>query len=156
MPAPDQHQVAHSARQAAARIKGLVRRTPLDHSARFSAATGAEVWLKLENLQYTGSFKLRGASNRLLTLDDAARQRGCVAASSGNHGAAVSYAMQKAGVAGIVFVPEQTTTAKVDAIRSYGGDVRFHGRDGLETEVHARRYADEHDIGAFRLGDGAE
>ncbi len=135
--------VAGAAREASARIAGLVRETPLDYSHRYSAAIGADVYLKLENLQYTGSFKLRGAANRLMTLTAAKRQAGCVAASSGNHGAAVAYAMQRLGVEGAIFVPEQTSGAKVEAIRSYGGDIRFFGEDGLDTELHARAYADE-------------
>lgn len=109
----------------------------------------AEVWFKLENRQTTGSFKLRGATNRLLTLDDEQRALGCVAASSGNHGAAVACAMQALGVAGIIFVPEQTSSAKIAKIRRYGGDVRLFGTDGLDTEEHARAYAT--DKGMFYL-----
>ena len=133
--------VATAAREARDRIAGLTRKTPLDYSWRFSAAIGADVYFKLENLQYTGSFKLRGAANRLLTLTREQRRAGCVTASSGNHGAAVAYAMQKLGIGGVIFVPEQTSSAKVEAIRSYGGDVRFFGTDGLDTEEHAREYA---------------
>jgi threonine dehydratase len=139
----DYNSVAAAARQASARIAGLVRATPLDYSYRFSADTGADVYMKLENLQHTGSFKLRGAANRLMTLAGEQKRAGCVAASSGNHGAAIAYAMQKLGIEGVIFVPEQTSTAKVEAIRSYGGDVRFFGNDGLDTELHARTYADE-------------
>ena len=145
----DYRRVAAAASEAAVRIADLVRETPLDYSYRFSAETGAEVYFKLENLQYTGSFKLRGAANRLATLTPEQKKGGCVAASSGNHGAAVAYAMAKLGIDGVVFVPEQTSTAKVDAIRSYGGDVRFFGTDGLDTELHAREFADEH--GMFYL-----
>jgi threonine dehydratase len=141
--------VAIAAREAAARIANLVRETPVDYSYRFSAETNAAVYCKLENLQYTGSFKLRGAANRIATLTPEQLKAGCVAASSGNHGAAVAYAMNKLGSRGVVFVPEQTSGAKVDAIRSYGGDVRFFGTDGLDTELHARKYADEH--GMFYL-----
>ena len=136
--------IATKARQAAPRIAEIIRETPLQHSPALSDIIGAEVYLKLENMQYTGSFKLRGASNRLLTLSAEERARGCVAASSGNHGAAVAYAMQKLDVNGVIFVPEQTSAAKVDAIRSYGGQVSFFGSDGLDTEQHARDYADEH------------
>ena len=136
--------VAGAAREASSRIAALVRETPVDYSYAFSAATGAEIYFKLENLQYTGSFKLRGAANRLMTLTPGQREAGGVAASSGNHGAAVAYAMRKLGIEGMIFVPEQTSRAKVDAIRSYGGDVRFFGSDGLDTELHARAYADEH------------
>ena len=135
--------VAAAAADAAGRISDLVRQTPLDFSPAFSAATGADVYFKLENLQHTGSFKLRGAGNRLMTLTPGQRAAGCVAASSGNHGAAVAYAMQMIGVEGVIFVPENTSPAKIGAIRSYGGDVRFFGTDGLDTETHARQYADE-------------
>ena len=78
--------IADAAYQAADRIAELIRKTPLDYSPLFSRETGAEVYLKLENLQRTGSFKLRGASNRLMTLSPDERAGGCVAASSGNHG----------------------------------------------------------------------
>lgn len=135
--------VAAAAREASARIADLVRETPVDYSYRFSAETNAEVYFKLENLQYTGSFKLRGAANRLATLTSEQKKAGCVTASSGNHGAAVAYAMKKLGISGVIFVPEQTSGVKVDAIRSYGGDVRFFGIDGLDTELHAREFADE-------------
>jgi len=141
--------VAIAAREAAGRVADLVRETPVDYSYRFSAETNAAVYCKLENLQYTGSFKLRGAANRIATLTPEQLKAGCVAASSGNHGAAVAYAMAKLGITGVIFVPEQTSGAKVDAIRSYGGDVRFFGTDGLDTELHAREYADEH--GMFYL-----
>lgn len=127
---------------AADRIAPYIRRTPLDHSAYFSGQTGANVYFKLENLQYTGSFKLRGAFNKLLSLTDRQRAAGCVAASSGNHGAATAHAMAKLGVTGIIFVPERTSTTKVDAIRRAGADVRFFGTDGVDTEIHAREYAD--------------
>lgn len=126
---------------AANRIAPHVRETPLEHSPYFSEQTGANVWLKLENLQLTGSFKLRGAFNKLLSLDEAARDAGCVAASSGNHGAAVAFAMQKLGIRGIVFVPEGTSTVKADAIRRAGAEIRFHGSDGLDTETFARKCA---------------
>ncbi len=142
-------EVARAAREASSRISKSILRTPLQRSAAFSDALGASVWFKLENQQTTGSFKLRGATNRLLTLSDAQRARGCVAASSGNHGAAVACAMAELGVNGTVFVPVQTSSAKVEKIRSYGGDVRFFGSDGLDTEQHARAYAQQH--GMFYL-----
>jgi len=135
--------IAGAAGQAAVQIGDIVRKTPLERSAAFSDATGAEIYLKLENKQHTGSFKLRGASNCLMSLSPEQRGRGCVAASSGNHGAALAYAMRELGVAGVIFVPEQTSIVKVDAIRSYGGDVRFFGTDGLDTEQHAREFAAE-------------
>ena len=129
---------------ASNRIAPYIRQTPLEHSPFFSEQTGASVWLKLENLQLTGSFKLRGAFNKLLAMSAAERAQGVVAASSGNHGAAVAWAMSKLGVDGVIFVPEQTATVKVDAIRRAGVEVRHHGTDGLDTETHARAHAAEH------------
>lgn len=137
-------ETAQQARKAAKRIQGLVVRTPLVHSSAFSEEVGAGVYFKLENKQTTGSFKLRGATNRLKMLQNEERSRGCVAASSGNHGAAVACAMQKLGITGVIFIPEQTSSAKVAAIRAYGGDVRFFGSDGLDTEQHARDFANRH------------
>jgi threonine dehydratase len=134
---------------AANRIAPYIRETPLDFSPYFSELTGAKVFLKLENLQLTGSFKLRGAFNKLLSMQAEERAAGCVAASSGNHGAAVAYAMSKLDTKGVIFVPEASSTTKVDAIRRAGGDVRFFGTDGLDTELHAREYAREH--GMFYL-----
>jgi threonine dehydratase len=126
---------------AANRIGDYIRETPLDFSPFFSSRTGANVYVKLENLQHTCSFKLRGAFNKLLSLTGDERNAGCVTASSGNHGAAIAYAMSRLGVKGIIFVPEQTSPTKVEAIRMAGGDVRFFGTDGLDTELHARQFA---------------
>lgn len=140
---------AAAAAAAAIRIAGQVERTDLIRSESFSRSLDAEIFFKLENLQTTGSFKLRGASNRLMTLTADKLARGCVAASSGNHGAAVACALQKFGAAGVIFVPEQTTDAKADRIRSYGSEVRYFGTDGLDTEQHARDYAEQN--GKFYL-----
>lgn len=140
---------ATAAAEAAERIAEHVVCTPLNRSPAFSRELAADVYFKLENRQNTGSFKLRGATNRLLTLNGAQREQGCVAASSGNHGAAVACAMQTQSVSGIIFVPEQTSPVKIDKIRSYGGDVRLFGTDGLDTEQHARDYASQN--GMFYL-----
>ena len=128
---------------AANRIAPHIRETPLDYSPFFSELTGANVYLKLDNLQHTGSFKLRGAFNKLLSMTAEQRAEGCVAASSGNHGAAVAYAMAELKTKGVIFVPEGTSSTKVDAIKRAGGEVRFFGTDGLDTELHAREYAAE-------------
>ncbi len=128
---------------AANRIASHIRETPLDRSPFFSDLTGANVFLKLENLQFTGSFKLRGAFNKLLSLTPKQRAAGCVAASSGNHGAAVAFAMSKLDTKGVIFIPEGTSTTKMEAIKRAGGDVRFFGTDGLDTELHAREFAAE-------------
>lgn len=129
---------------AANRLSGHVRTTPLEYSHWLSEQTGAQVYLKLENLQLTGSFKLRGAFNKLLCMSEEERQAGCVVASSGNHGAAAAFAMANLGVSGVIFVPEQTSSAKVSAIRQAGAEVRFFGTDGLDTETHARQYSVDH------------
>ena len=105
---------------AADRLKGQVLDTPFVESRTLSQLLGCTVFLKFENLQYTGSFKLRGAFNKLLSLTPEERRAGGVAASSGNHGGAIAYAMRKLGITGVIFVPEQTSTAKVDAIRRAG------------------------------------
>ena len=131
---------------AANAIGEHIRETPLDYSPYFSELSGAEVWMKLENLQHTGSFKLRGAFNKLLSLSDEDRAAGCVAASSGNHGAAVAYAMRSLGVHGVVFVPEQTSRTKVEAIRRAGAKIEFFGTDGLDTEIRAREYASDNGL----------
>ena len=104
------------------------------------------MYLKLENLQYTGSFKLRGAMNKLLSLAPEQCLRGVVAASSGNHGAAVAYGCRALGVSGTVFVPEHASPTKLEAMRRYGIEVRQHGDDSLLSELEARRYADEHGL----------
>jgi threonine dehydratase len=133
-----------SAEAAETRIRPFVRETPLERSPGLSERTGADVYVKLENLQHTGSFKVRGAFNKLLSLDAALRSRGVVAASTGNHGAAMAHAMAVLDIPGIIFVPETAASAKVANIRRLGGDVRFFGPEGGATEVHARAFAAEH------------
>lgn len=139
-------EVAAAAADASVRIGHLIRRTPLKRSSYFSDAVAADVHLKLENRQHTGSFKLRGVLNCLMGLTEAQRSAGCVVASSGNHGAAAAYAMGELGISGVIFVPEQASPAKIDVIRRHGGEIRFFGADGLDTEVHAREYAQRHGL----------
>jgi threonine dehydratase len=127
--------------EAERRIRPFVRETPLDYSAFLSALTGAEVLLKLENMQHTGSFKVRGALNALLCLNSAERECGIVAASSGNHGMAIAFGMRALGVTGVVFVPEDASPTKIAAIRALGAAVRQQGDDCLVAEVAARQYA---------------
>jgi len=129
--------------QAHTRLRPHVRQTPLEYSLALSQASGAEVWLKLENLQHTGSFKVRGALNKLLSLTTEQLQKGVVAASSGNHGAGVAFGLAKLGAKGVVFVPEGASATKLEAIRRYGAEVQVFGKTGDDTELYARRYADE-------------
>ncbi|MHB1326951.1 MAG: threonine/serine dehydratase [Gemmatimonadales bacterium] len=123
------------------RIRPHARETPLLWSPALSERAGTRVFLKLENLQHTGSFKLRGALNRMLLLDDAERGRGIVTASTGNHGAACAYAGRMSGVSPTVFVPTGAAPSKVARIERLGGRVQYHGVDSGETEREARRQA---------------
>lgn len=126
---------------ADARIRPYIRETPVVQSPDLSTATGATVFLKLEHQQHTGSFKLRGAFNRLLALTADERRRGVVAASSGNHGAAVAHAGAALSIPVTVYVPEGASPAKVGKIRALGATVVAFGTDGLDTELEARRAA---------------
>lgn len=128
---------------AHARIGEHVRETPVEESPLFGQATGARVHLKLENLQRTGSFKLRGALNTVLSLNSEERNAGVVAASSGNHGTGVACAAGIAHCRATVFVPETAPTHKRATIAAYGADVQVHGADCVLTEIHARRVAAE-------------
>ncbi|MBB3660049.1 threonine dehydratase [Rhizobium sp. BK650] len=127
-------------RSAERRIRQYVNSTPLE-AAPYLLPQSADIYVKLENLQHTGSFKLRGALNKVLTNRDAALNAPFVAASSGNHGAALAYALKQVGGQGIVYVPEGASVAKVKAIRSLGAEVRVHGKDTSETEAQARLFA---------------
>jgi threonine dehydratase len=110
-------------------------------SSPIGAGSGADLHLKLENQQHTGSFKARGAFNKLLSLEPAARSRGVIAASTGNHGAAVAYAARELGVVARVVVPGNADAGKVAAIAALGGEVLVHGTDSAIAEAHARALA---------------
>lgn len=129
------------------RLRPHIRETPLERVAQPSRLAGsrpasaAEVLLKLENLQHTGSFKARGALHRLLCLTADERRAGVVAASSGNHGAGVAWAASRLGIRATVYVPEQASRTKIAMIERYGAAVHRVGTDGLDTELHARAVA---------------
>jgi threonine dehydratase len=127
--------------QAERRIRPIIRRTYLDPSPYYSDLTGANVFFKCENLQHTGSFKARGALNKLLSLTEAEKALGVVSASTGNHGAAVAFAATKVQTRALIFVPQKAAPSKVAAIKRLGGEVRVHGGDSVEAERHARAYA---------------
>ncbi|MHB1947873.1 MAG: threonine/serine dehydratase [Gammaproteobacteria bacterium] len=132
--------------QAESRIRSYLRETPLDFSIPLSKMTQANVYLKCENLQYTGSFKIRGALNKLLSLSPSEREQGVVTASSGNHGAAVAFGLNKLNIPGIVFVPENASSAKVENIRHYNVPLEFHATDCMQTEIYALDYAKQHNM----------
>ena len=125
---------------AAVRLAGRVWRTPVERSPALSERTGADVWLKCECFQATGSFKLRGALNRLLTLDAGALARGVVTASAGNHGLGVAEAAARLGARATVVVPETASATKVHALRQYEGrgvELLLAGADYDAAEAHA-------------------
>lgn len=137
----DWRTLAAAVAAAAERLQGLVLQTPVVPCGWLSRRTGAEVRLKLENLQSTGSFKLRGATHALLRLSPAERARGVVAASSGNHGLGIAAAAAAVGVAATILVPSTTPLPKREAIAALGAEVRVFGSDCVMTEAAARREA---------------
>lgn len=126
---------------AQTRIAGQVDRTPVRHSRRLSQLTGAEVWVKFDNLHFTGSFKERGALNRLLQLTPDERRRGVVAASAGNHAQALAYHGARLGVPVTIVMPEGTPFVKADGTRAHGATVVIKGLDftGSTEEAHRLR-----------------
>jgi len=123
------------------RIRPFVRFTPLEPSADLGRENGGAVFLKLENIQHTGSFKVRGAFNRLLALTDDQRKAGIVTASSGNHGLAIAFGMQHLGVAGTIYLPQGASRLKAGMLERLGATTTFHGTDCGVTEAHARHQA---------------
>jgi threonine dehydratase len=111
--------------RAADAIRGQVRQTPVLNAGEVSRRAGARVRVKAENLQRTGSFKIRGALNRIAHLEDGELAAGVVAASAGNHAQAVAVAARSRGVRAVLYMPEETPLAKLEAVRGYGGEVRL-------------------------------
>jgi len=120
--------IASLAREAYTVLEGVIHRTPLDYSATFTKMVGARVYLKLENLQRTGAFKVRGAYFRISKLGPQEKSRGVVAASAGNHAQGVAFAAGRQGVKATIVMPETAPQAKVDATRGYGAEVILYGR----------------------------
>lgn len=118
-------------------LKGVAHKTPLDFSATFSRLTGSRVYLKMENLQKTGSFKIRGAYNKICFLDEAIRQKGVIAASAGNHAQGVAYAAKSAGIKSLIVMPVNAPIAKVVATQGYGADVVLAGSNYDEAFARA-------------------
>ena len=124
-------------------IKHYIVKTPLTYSERLSNEINSNIFLKLENLQKTGSFKARGALNKILNINNS---KDVVAASSGNHGAAVSYALSKKNMHGTIYVPENVKKSKVKNIESYGSKVVKFGDDCLDAENEAIRVSKENNL----------
>jgi threonine dehydratase len=128
------------------RVKKWARRTPLEFSPDISQLTEATVFLKLENYQETGSFKIRGATNKILLLTRDERARGVVTASSGNHAQGLGYAAKQLGVRAKVVVPEMTPQVKIDSIQKYGVELIVDGAEYMDSERLARRIEEEEDM----------
>ncbi len=125
-------------RAAAARIEGAVGRTPMLRSQTLSDITGADIWLKFENHQFTAAYKERGALNALLHLTDEQRARGVIAASAGNHSQGLSYHGRRLGVPVTIVMPQTTPSVKVMQTESVGGNVELFGETFDEAYAHAR------------------
>jgi threonine ammonia-lyase medium form len=130
-------------RCARERVAGIAVDTPLVPAVNLAAPSGAELWLKAENLQRTGSFKIRGAANAVASLDETQRARGVITYSSGNHGQAVACAANLAGVRSVVVMPEDAIPLKVDATRRWGAEIVFAGHTSLERQERAMQLAEE-------------
>ncbi|MFN2455740.1 MAG: threonine/serine dehydratase [Pyrinomonadaceae bacterium] len=140
-------------KKAAARIKGRVHRTPVvasrtfdEAAARVSGVAGRRVFFKCENLQRAGAFKIRGATNKILSLDAKERGRGVVAFSSGNHAQAVALAASEAGVRAVIAMPTDAPQMKVAATRGYGAEVVFYDRQRDDREAFAQDIATREEL----------
>ncbi len=125
------------------RVRYHIRETPAEHSLSLSQLGSCNIYLKCENLQLTGSFKLRGAVNKILSLSDQEKARGLMTASSGNHGAAFSWALKRFGLRGSIVLPEITAPTKIDSLLLYGADIIKHGDDCIKAERYGRKTAEE-------------
>ncbi|HYE14311.1 MAG TPA: pyridoxal-phosphate dependent enzyme [Pyrinomonadaceae bacterium] len=131
-----------SVREARARIDGRVHRTPVLRSRTFDERAGREVVFKCENFQRGGAFKMRGATNKILSLSDEERRRGVVAFSSGNHAQATALASRDAGVSAKIVMPSDAPRSKLEATRGYGAEVALYDRQRDDREALARRIAE--------------
>src|SRR3954467_7155242 len=131
---------------AAKRIEGAVVRTPTMFSRTLSELTGARIWVKFENLQFTAAYKERGALNKLLLMDEATRARGVIAASAGNHAQAVAYHGARLGVPVTIVMPKSTPTIKVMQTEGHGAEVVLHAESFDEAYQEAVRLARERDL----------
>lgn len=128
-------------RAAAERIRGIACQTPLKPSYSLSEKSGRNVWLKMESMQPTGAFKLRGAANAILQLSPAQRQAGVLTMSTGNHGKAIAYVAKKLGMRAVIYISEQVPEVKIQGMKKLGVEVRVAGKDQDEADIQARAMA---------------
>ncbi|WP_395672534.1 threonine ammonia-lyase [Phenylobacterium sp.] len=133
-------------RAAADRLKGHIERTPCRPSRTLSEITGAQVWVKFENLQFTAAYKERGALNKLLQLTDAEKKRGVIAASAGNHSQGLSFHAARLGIPVTIVMPRSTPFVKVQQTRNHGAEVVIEGENYDEASAVARRLCEERDL----------
>ena len=133
-------------RQAAQRLLGQVLLTPCVESRTLSRLLGAQIFLKFENLQFTASFKERGACNKLVQLSAAERERGVIAMSAGNHAQGVAYHAQRLGMRAVIVMPRFTPSVKVEATRNFGAEIVLHGDTLDEARSHALSLASEQQL----------
>ena len=133
-------------RAAAKVIEGQVERTPMRLSRTLSEITGAEVWIKFENFQFTAAFKERGALNRLMGLTDEEKKRGVIAMSAGNHAQGVAYHGQRLGIPVTIVMPENTPFIKVQHTRNYGARVILQGEGIAEANAHAQHVCEAENL----------
>jgi threonine dehydratase len=139
----DQHVTMRDIYTARQRIGDIALRTPLIEAPELTRQVGAPVYLKLENVQRTGAFKIRGAANKLRSLSEEERERGVITVSSGNHGRAVAYVAQALGVQAVVCMSTRVPSNKVAGIRGLGAEVVLHGDSYDEAERHALQLQEE-------------
>lgn len=131
-------------KQAHERVSKVVSKTPFSYAPKLSKTSGYEVYLKKENLQNTGSFKLRGAFNKIAALSESERLKGVVAASAGNHAQGVALASEYFDIPATIIMPETTPLTKIDGVKSYGAEVALSGANYDEAYAYAVEYAKKH------------
>lgn len=136
----------NKAKEAERRIRSYVRKTPLEYSPFLSKEGKNKTYLKLENFQFTGSFKIRGAINKILSLTIEDRKRGVITSSSGNHGAAFAYITDKLDIDGTIYLPKNASNVKITSLRNYRAHLEFYGYDCVQTETHARNMSLEQGV----------
>jgi len=128
------------------RIKNIIVNTPFSYAPKLSAISNSNIFLKKENLQLTGAFKLRGAFNKIVSLSDEERLKGVIAASAGNHAQGVAYSAKHFGIKAVIVMPESTPLTKINGVKSYGAEVILAGGNYDEAYAYAKDYGSKHQL----------